>query len=373
MINFKPLANEFEFFTIVKPQGKSISFHSGETVKAEVIDVLPTGGVVIRLKGGYITIRTEIPLQKDTQLLLKVLEMPVDGRLKLQLLGTIEQGKPQVKLENLISQLSQKGTIDLKKFDDILKLFISNFDSIENSQKASIQFIFLTLLGMKEQNIQIRLNNLINSVKKDSAVAKLFQSLFIGSSNITAEQIKQSVLNSGVLFETKLKQNKKFKISEDLKGNLLKILHTFEKEGNKENAEKVKELIKEIEIYQLLSKTTNSIFTFLPLFWDDLKDSNIAFKKGKKENQFFCKMFLDFKEKGKLITLIMMFNKEFYISFKIEDRELEEKIKDKVEELKNSFQKMNLPIISVNFFGNEMSFEKLQSFESLESLINFRT
>jgi len=170
-------------------------------------------------------------------------------------------------------------------------------------------------------------------VKKDSAVAKLFQSLFIGSSNITAEQIKQSVLNSGILFETKLKQNKKFQISEDLKGNLLKILHTFEKEGDKDNAEKVKELIKEIEIYQLLSKTTNSIFTFLPLLWSDLKDSNIAFKKGKKENQFFCKIFLDFQEKGKLITLIMMFNKEFYISFKIEDKELEKKIKDKIEEL----------------------------------------
>ncbi len=372
MINFKPLSQELEFLVLTKPQGKSISFHSGETVKAEVIDILPTGGVVIRMKGNYITVRTEIPLQKDLQLLLRVMDASVDGKLKLQFLG-VEQNKQQPKISQLITELTNKGTIDLKKFDDILKLFLSDFNSIENSQKASIQFIFLTLLGMKEQSIQQRLNNLINSVKKDSAIAKLFQSLLIGSSNITAEQIKQSVLNSGILFETKLKQNKKFKIADDLKGNLLKLLQTFEKEKDTENIEKVKELIKEIEVYQLLSKTTNSIFTFLPLFWDNLKESNIAFKKGKKENQFFCKIFLNLKEKGKFITLIMMFNKEFFVSFKIEDKNLEQKLKENIGDLKQNFQKIGLPIISINFFGNDMSFEKLQSFESLESLINFKT
>ncbi len=369
MINFKPLMNEFEFFTIVKPQGKSISFHSGETVKAEVIDILPTGGVVIRMKGGYITIRTEIPLQKDTQLLLKVLETPVDGRLKFQLLGVLEENKPTI--SQLISELSNKGNLDLKKFDDILKFFLSNFGSIENSQKASIQFIFLTLLGMQGQTLPNRMNNLIKSLKNDSSIAKLFQSLFIGSSNINGEQIKQSVLNSGILFETKLKQNKK--VSDDLKGNLLKILGNFENEGDTENIEKVKNLLKEIEIYQLLSKNTDSVFTFLPLVWNSLKESSIAFKKGKKDGQFFCKIFLDFKEKGKFAVLIMMFKTEFFVSFKIENKELEQNVKESITDLKESFKKYGLQIVSINFFGDEVSFEKIQTFESLENLINFKT
>ncbi len=371
MINFKPLVNEFEFLTIVKPQGKSISFHSGETVKAEVIDILPTGGVVLRLKGGYITIRTEIPLQKDLQLLLKVMETSVDGKLKLQLLGVVEQSNQKPKIQQLISELTEKGSIDFKKFDDILKLFLSNSGSIENSQKASIQFIFLTLLGMKEQSIQLRLNSLISSVKKDSAVTKLFQSLFIGSSSITGEQVKNAVLNSGVLFETKLKQGKT-KINEDLKGNLLKILDILEKKKDLESIKKVNELIKEIEIYQLLSKTTDSIFTFLPLLWQDLKESNIAFKRGKKENQFFCKIFLNFKEKGKLISLIMMFNRDIYLSFKVENSDLKNKIKDNISEIKERLGSLNFNIINVSFFGEETTFEKLQSFESLETLINFK-
>ncbi len=372
MINFKPMTNEIEFFTLVKPQGKSISFHSGETVKAEVIDVLPTGGVVVRMKGSYITIRTEIPLQKDLQLLLKVMETPVDGRLKLQLLGVFEESKPKPTISQLISELSNKGTIDLKKFDDILKLFLSEFSSIENSQKASIQFIFLTLLGMKEQTIQSRLNSFTNSVKKDSAIAKLFQSLLINPSSITAEQVENSVLNSGILFETKLKQGNKRKILQDLKGNLLKMINVVEEEGDIEKVKELKDILKEIEIYQVLSKTTDSIYTFLPLLWDSISESNISFKKGKKENQFFCKIYLNFEDKGKFLSLIMMFNKEFYIFFKIEDKILENKIKDNIGNLKESLKKAGLQVVGVNFLGNDMDFEKLQTFESLESLVNFK-
>jgi hypothetical protein len=373
MINFKPLTHELEFLVLTKPQGKSISFHSGETVKAEVIDILPTGGVVVRMKGQYITIRTEIPLQKDLQLLLRVMETSVDGKLKLQFIGTVEEQKPKISISQLISELSNKVNIDLKKFDDILKIFLSEFNSIESSQKASVQFLFLTLLGMKEQTIQMRLNNLVNSAKKDSAIAKLFQSLLINPSNLNSEQIKHSILNSGILFETKLKEGKKQKISKDLKGNLLKLIYSLEKEGNKDKISEIKDLLTEIEIYQLLSKTTDSIYTFLPLFWEDINESNISFKKGKKENQFFCKIYLNFKEKGKFLILIMMFNKEFYLFFKVEDKGLEEKIRGNVKDLQESLKNLGLNLVGLNFLGNDTSFEKLQSFESLENLINFKT
>ncbi|MDQ7056652.1 MAG: hypothetical protein Q9M89_09465 [Persephonella sp.] len=117
MINFKPLISNYEFFQIVKPLGKSIHLKSGENVKAEVIDILPTGGVVLRMKGGLLTVETDIPLQKDTTLLLKILSTSPEHRLKIQLIGILDKNNTvqllnlqQLKIEELISALKSTGT-----------------------------------------------------------------------------------------------------------------------------------------------------------------------------------------------------------------------------------------------------------------------
>ena len=85
MIHFKPYTEPYEFLFLTKPLGKSISFKTGETIKAEVIDVLPNGAIIARIKDQHVAIKTEIPLQKDTTLLLRVMDSSTtDKKLKLQ-------------------------------------------------------------------------------------------------------------------------------------------------------------------------------------------------------------------------------------------------------------------------------------------------
>ncbi|HWR88618.1 MAG TPA: hypothetical protein VN260_00020, partial [Dissulfurispiraceae bacterium] len=65
MLNFKITGTDQGLLTIVKPLGKSLPVRVGEVVRAEIMEILPTGGVTVKIKGVTITARTEVPLNKD--------------------------------------------------------------------------------------------------------------------------------------------------------------------------------------------------------------------------------------------------------------------------------------------------------------------
>ncbi|MCX7738307.1 MAG: hypothetical protein N2Z80_02660 [Hydrogenothermaceae bacterium] len=147
MINFKPVQQNFEFFNIVKLLGASIPLSSGESVKADIVDVLPSGAVVLRIKDSYVTVKTEIPLTKENQLLLKVLELK-ENILKLQI----------VDIKSRENQQAEKVRQILGTNPELL---VQNFDRLPpQTQKEVINFlqgqlrtfqldIFLTLRLLK--------------------------------------------------------------------------------------------------------------------------------------------------------------------------------------------------------------------------------
>ncbi len=378
MLYFKTLNVEAEFLS-QKPLGKSISFHAGETIKAEVLDILPNGGVVIRTKGGKLTIKTEIPLNKDTSLLLKILPPTVDNKIRLQLIGVIEnkaQSKMNIsEINNLLKEII-KNNVDIKVFDEIVKFFLSSSFSISGNQKAQLQYILQMMLAMREKGIVQRLYSINNKLKtnNNSPLSKIIQSMLMNISQISSENLRQAVENSGIFFEAKLKHNKS--INGDLKGELLKIKSKLE--GKKEFAKVVDEiniLLKDIETHQMLSKLTGALITFLPIIWEGLKESQISIKKGKSKyaKQYFCRISLDFEKFGKVLAFIVMFENEFFISFKLEDEHLEKIMKLGIDNLKNQLKKKGINTVVINFFHKEITFEQLENFESLESLINLRT
>ncbi|BAF70316.1 hypothetical protein [Nitratiruptor sp. SB155-2] len=100
-LNVENVLKEQTFFKL--PQA-SLNLKVNGTVRAEVVDVLPSGSVLVRINGQELEIRTEIPLQKDTTLLLKVLGMPGSEKaIKLQLLEILDTKKEKVekKLQSL--------------------------------------------------------------------------------------------------------------------------------------------------------------------------------------------------------------------------------------------------------------------------------
>ena len=73
--------------TILKPLGKEIQFRRGEIIEGMVADTFPYGGLTIKVKGGYLPARSELPFEKNEIIFLKVLvEGKKDGKLVLQLI-----------------------------------------------------------------------------------------------------------------------------------------------------------------------------------------------------------------------------------------------------------------------------------------------
>ena len=329
MINFKPLISNYEYFQIVKPLGKSISLKAGETVKAEVIDILPTGGVVLRMKGGMLTVETEIPLQKDTSLLLKILNSPsTDHKLKIQILGVLDRDNnfqflniQQEKVKDILSFVSSSQTLRETMMQTLFSVFKAG--SINQKERSLIVQILSSIL--KTENIMPGLN---------------LKSVFPHIMDLTPEKLKEALMNSGIFYENKIKKRKFRELKEDIKEILIsKKDISFEK----------KRLLRNIESYQMLSKLTGGIFSYIPVFWEDLKRGDIFMKKGSKgKNVYFCRIDLDFKRLGKVFTAIFLFGKDLYLNFYVENEKLKKLINDGIEDLKKGLIK-DFNTVSVKF------------------------
>ena len=75
---------------VEKITGKPIALQTGEVVRAEVIDVYPSGGVTLEIAGAFITARSEVSIEKGDRVFFKVLSLSDSGEgreLKLKFLG----------------------------------------------------------------------------------------------------------------------------------------------------------------------------------------------------------------------------------------------------------------------------------------------
>ncbi len=315
MINFKPLISNYEYFQIVKPLGKSIHLKAGETVKAEVIDILPTGGVVLRMKGGMLTVETDIPLQKDTSLLLKILNSPsTDHKLKIQILGVLGR-------DNSLQFLN----IQQEKIKDIISLVFSS----STLRETILETLFSVFKGgditQKERSL---ISQLLSGILKNESIMlpSTLKNFFPHIKDLTPEKLKEALINSGIFFENKIKKRKFRELNSDLKKILLL---------KKDISSEEKKLLREIESYQVLSKLTGGIFSYIPVFWEDLKKGDIFMKKGSRgKNVYFCRIDLDFKSLGKVFTGVFLFGKDLYLNFYVENENLKKLINEETENLR---------------------------------------
>lgn len=138
----------------------------------------------------------------------------------------------------------------------------------------------------------------------------------------------------------------------DVKSTLLQISNLAKNEGNEAVYNQANRLLAQIEINQLMSLANDSINTYLPFSWDDLNDSKIMFRRGKKD-KFFAQIKLEFVKLGDLEILISL-NNEKYIDINImaENIEFRKTIYENAHELKRSINKAGL--LSANFFVGDI-------------------
>ncbi len=153
--------NIFKEFTFFRLPQVSLDLKVNGVVRAEVVDVLPSGAAIVRIAGQEIELRTEIPLQKDTTLLLKILGMPdATKALKLQLLKVLPKKQTIDTLDlqqdfslalriaarsgnrsEALQKFFQKGLLtQLHRLNkEFLSLFKKNFASSISSLKELVQ------------------------------------------------------------------------------------------------------------------------------------------------------------------------------------------------------------------------------------------
>ena len=147
-------------------------------------------------------------------------------------------------------------------------------------------------------------------------------------------------------------QDVSYEIQNDIKSTLLQVASQAKAENNDAIYNQANRLLAQIEMNQLMSLANDSINTYLPLSWEDLNESKIIFRRGKKD-KFFAQIKLEFAKLGDLEILVSL-NNEKYIDINImaENKEFRKMIYENAHELKRNINKAGL--LSSNFFVGDI-------------------
>ncbi|HED0492836.1 TPA: flagellar hook-length control protein FliK [Campylobacter jejuni] len=214
--------------------------------------------------------------------------------------------------------------------------------NVENLDLEQVQDLSKNL-----SNLSRRLNESLKELEPYTQNAKLNQAELKNLEhklNLSIKDLAQ--------IKPKTEQDIAESLHHDVKSTLLQISNLAKNEGNEAVYNQANRLLAQIEINQLMSLANDSINTYLPFSWDDLNDSKIMFRRGKKD-KFFAQIKLEFAKLGNLEILISL-NNEKYIDINImaENIEFRKTIYENAHELKRNINKAGL--LSANFFVGDI-------------------
>ncbi|BDL95370.1 flagellar hook-length control protein FliK [Campylobacter jejuni] len=214
--------------------------------------------------------------------------------------------------------------------------------NVENLDLEQVQDLSKNL-----SNLSRRLNESLKELEPYTQNAKLNQAELKNLEhklNLSIKDLAQ--------IKPKTEQDIAESLHHDVKSTLLQISNLAKNGGNEAVYNQANRLLAQIEINQLMSLANDSINTYLPFSWDDLNDSKIMFRRGKKD-KFFAQIKLEFAKLGDLEILISL-NNEKYIDINImaENIEFRKTIYENAHELKRNINKAGL--LSANFFVGDI-------------------
>ncbi|HDZ4321381.1 TPA: flagellar hook-length control protein FliK, partial [Campylobacter jejuni] len=161
--------------------------------------------------------------------------------------------------------------------------------NVENLDLEQVQDLSKNL-----NNLSRRLNESLKELEPYTQNAKLNQAELKNLEhklNLSTKDLAQ--------IKPKTEQDIAESLHHDVKSTLLQISNLAKNEGNEAVYNQANRLLAQIEINQLMSLANDSINTYLPFSWDDLNDSKIMFRRGKKD-KFFAQIKLEFAKLGDL-------------------------------------------------------------------------
>ncbi|EAL0166620.1 flagellar hook-length control protein FliK [Campylobacter jejuni] len=245
--------------------------------------------------------------------------------------------------QNIQSNNNQTMQNIFKNQEFIKQNIIKNLAfNVENLDLEQVQDLSKNL-----SNLSRRLNESLKELEPYTQNAKLNQEELKNLEhklNLSTKDLAQ--------IKPKTEQDIAESLHHDVKSTLLQISNLAKNEGNEAIYNQANRLLAQIEINQLMSLANDSINTYLPFSWDDLNDSKIMFRRGKKD-KFFAQIKLEFAKLGDLEILISL-NNEKYIDINImaENIEFRKTIYENAHELKRNINKAGL--LSANFFVGDI-------------------
>jgi hypothetical protein len=296
--------------------------------------------------------------------------------------------------------------------ESLLKALPANIELIPKTIRVQLQHILQYSLTGLGKNIQERVALLLSHMAEDMNEPllgpNLKDRLLVSIEDLVANQIKTALENSGVALEAKLKSlsahpSDDSKINKDLKAILLQIKETMEQEegigskpgliqkmngfGTNSRGEvfpaepkifsEVDSLLKDINTFQLLSKVSDSFWTFLPVQWQELKNGDLVFKRRTADNgdvSYSCGIHLDLGEEMGPISVFMVYQfRDFNLTLKIDHPGLKAEVDSHLRELKENFKSAGLTLRNVSLLGrNDEVTDPFDHPESGETIINIR-
>ncbi|MDA8091306.1 MAG: flagellar hook-length control protein FliK [Nitrospiraceae bacterium] len=366
----------------------------GDVLKAVIVEVLEDNKAVLEIAGRTITANTAISLSgmEGKTVLLKSLGSGPSGELVLKFsgdAGVAERVSGQVtdlitdlegELQSALDSEKSAKTPDavLTRLENVLPEILSGGAELSAAERASLGGLLVRLMGSAGPAFTEKLAALLSMSDNASAsftpgsqedLQKLLQAL-AGlfpemPQGLEDESLKTALMRSGILFESKLLARansvedeaknpalEKFKNSgDDLKALLLKLRAAESGEqSDQKNTKVIDGLLKDIRVFQFISKLTGSLYSFLPVKWDGLKDGKIAFKADGQEGGS-CLINLDLEGLGKISVSVFMRGAEFYVTLKIQNPAFREMVNGAADGLKNSFIEKGLSLRTVNVTG----------------------
>ncbi|HIC9288016.1 TPA: flagellar hook-length control protein FliK, partial [Campylobacter jejuni] len=190
--------------------------------------------------------------------------------------------------QNIQSNNNQTMQNIFKNQDFIKQNIVKNLAfNVENLDLEQVQDLSKNL-----SNLSRRLNESLKELEPYTQNAKLNQAELKNLEhklNLSTKDLAQ--------IKPKTEQDIAESLHHDVKSTLLQISNLAKNEGNEAVYNQANRLLAQIEINQLMSLANDSINTYLPFSWDDLNDSKIMFRRGKKD-KFFAQIKLEFAKLG---------------------------------------------------------------------------
>jgi hypothetical protein len=335
-----------------------------------------------------------------------------------QILNLIDQGKEEVPgLGTSTGRSVEVGKLR-SLLGDLLKALPAEVQSLPRGLRTEIQLIFQAALKGLGQDVQPRIVQLMNSLPdgvSDPILIQTLKSSLVSMEGLQAGELQEALENSGVVLEAKIKalgeglpqegpggvpvSNTAIK---DLKAALLQIKELLQEksnqdspvgfvqrwlEGAKQNRGEeprpyqkelggVETLLKDVETFQLLSKVSDSFYTFLPVQWTELKRGQFILKRKRPpsgEAFYSCSIHMDLKRLGPVSVFIYMQQRDFFVTFKVDHPELNALIHSHLTDLKENFRQEGLNLKHFSAINDLEGFpDPSDRIDSDETLVSIR-